>query len=770
MAAKNGPSDIFELSTPSLHSSGDPLWTGASPDRPETVIPRRQEPGKVLDIGRYGFGVLSLGTLLIAGAIAFLWFLWKADDHNNFWRRIVAEGRIAQAIALTALVIRFAVFAQAALCTSMLANLALQRSHVTLPNSVSMALLQYQNNGPHQLVVDLFDSCKRRKAVIVGLLAVFLLLTTTVVQFTSTILLSDLQISPIAGLVQNTSIPSTLNWDAGISSQATWSGEGYMLLPPAQYPAFAEYSEVGEVREAIDGVHDTGTVMRAFMPILQKSSRETLQSYDGKATVLDSRVVCGRPVVKHASLDMGNIDECAGPRISGDISIDLSSVPRFRYHENDKGAKNFSCSTAVPNAQRRSEWSLMACPVTQTAGIVSAMDSIDEVLDPNSGTRYGMNTYMLYGVGQAYLLINTTGTWGRWLNYCKRQKIFEDDDGGPTVSNLRLASEADYVSRGEWLDIPTNDPLVTFSLSLCYSAFNVADRHISASSWRNRTEPSIEWDYDNRTFSTEGIRLQMGTVGLNNTGPSSKINDTLAERGILSLAPPEPDSSSSSVRRDVWVSSANMRLESRTGQAILLNSNLGWKHTALTFCLDCQPTFGNSSSNPATGRDTSSGRSSLHPHYLSLVSTTLDATGHPALALQSVFTNLFSMAYYDLALKFDSREEIHLSSFVVALRPVTWKAFASVMVLLIVHLALVDCVIILFASQGQGVIGGGWASVSQLRSDSLSAWIDSQVGENRDRRVGEEMKRLGDARKWVGFGANGRIEVQTETSSSYVRT
>ncbi|KIW92722.1 uncharacterized protein Z519_06570 [Cladophialophora bantiana CBS 173.52] len=163
---------------------------------------------------------------------------------------------------------------------------------------------------------------------------------------------------------------------------------------------------------------------------------------------------------------MANIDECAGPRISGNISIDLSSVPRFRYHENDKRAKNFSCSTAVLNAQRRSEWSLMACPVTQTAGIVSATDNIGEVLDPNSGTRYGMNTYMLYGVGQHDRHL------GRWLNYCKRQMIFEDDDRGPIVSNLRLASEADYISRREWLNIPTNDPLVTFSLSLCYSAFN----------------------------------------------------------------------------------------------------------------------------------------------------------------------------------------------------------------------------------------------------------------------------------------------------------
>ncbi|KIW92723.1 uncharacterized protein Z519_06571 [Cladophialophora bantiana CBS 173.52] len=198
---------------------------------------------------------------------------------------------------MTALVIRFAVFAQAALCTSILANLALQKSHVTLPNFVSMALLQYQNNGPHQLVVDFFDSCKRGKAVIVGLLAVFLLLTISVMQFT-TILLSDLQISPRAGLVRNTSIPSTLDWDAGISSQATWFGEGYMLLPPARYPAFAEYSEVGEVRKAIEVVCDTEVVMRAFIAILQKSSQEMLQSDEGKATVLDSRVVCGHPVVK----------------------------------------------------------------------------------------------------------------------------------------------------------------------------------------------------------------------------------------------------------------------------------------------------------------------------------------------------------------------------------------------------------------------------------------------------------------------------------------
>ncbi|OAP64567.1 hypothetical protein AYL99_00539 [Fonsecaea erecta] len=758
MATKHDSSETFELTTPSLHSSRDPLWAGTSLDRPDTVVARRREPGKPLDIGRYGFGVLSLGTLLIGGAIALLWFLWKADDHNRFWRWIVAEGHIAQAIALTALVIRFAVFAQAALCTSMLANLALHKFHITLPHSVPVTLLQQQNNGPHQLVVNLFESWKKGKAGIVGLLAVSLVLTTTAVQFTSTILLSDLQISPIADLVRTSLIPSTLNWDAGISSQATWSGEGYMLLAPAQYPAFAEYSENKAIHETVDGVHDTGIVMRAFMPVTQKSPREMLRSYEGKATVLDSRVVCARPIVRHPSIDLGNIDECAGPRVSGDISIDLASVPRFRYHENVSVTESFSCSTAVPNARQPSEWSLMSCPVTQTAGIISAMDSIEEVLDPNSGTRYGMNTYMLYGVGQAYLLVNATGTWGRWLNYCKRRKIFDDDGGGPIVSNLSLVSEQDFVGRGEWLDIPTNDPQITFSFSLCYSAFNVADRTVSITSWRNRTEPSIEWDYDNRTFSTEGIRRQMGTVRINKTNPSLTINDTLTERGILTLAPPASNSSASHVGADGWVSSTDMRLQSRTGQAILLNANLGWKNAALRFCLDCQPSFGNSSSIANAGSDTSKEPSSLHPHHLSLMSTTLKATRHPAFALQSAFTNLFSMAYQDLALKFDEREEVQSSSFVLALRPMTWTAFASILILLMVHLALVNTVTILFASQGEGVIGGGWASVNQLRSDSLNGWIDGQVAGKRDRWVGEEMKRQGEAGKWVGVGVSGRIE------------
>ncbi|KIW79495.1 hypothetical protein Z517_06107 [Fonsecaea pedrosoi CBS 271.37] len=755
MAAKHGSSDLFELSTPSYYSSRDPLWAGTSLDRPpDTVTARRQEPGKVLDIGRYGFSVLSLGTLVISGAVGFLWFLWKADDRNHFWRWIVAGGHIAQAIALTALVIRFAVFAQAALCTSMLASLALQKFQVTLPNSVPMTLLQHQNNGPHQLVVNLLGSWKKGKAGVLGLLAVILMLTTTVVQFTSTILLSDLQISPISDVVRALSIPATINWDAGISSQATWSGDGYMLLAPSQYPAFAEYSQTEGHRETVDGVHDTGTVMRAFMPVTQKSSREMLRSYEGIATTLDSRVVCARPTIKRASLDIGNVDECAGPRISGDVSTDLSSVPRFRYHENDKVTETFNCGTAVPNAQRPSEWSLMSCPVTQTGGIISAMDSIDEVLDPDSGTRYGMNTYMLYGVGQAYLLVNTTGSWGRWLNYCKRRKIF-DDGGGPTVSNLTLASEQDYIEKGEWLDIPTNDPEITFSLSLCYSAFNVVDRDISADGLWNRTEPNMEWDYDNRTFSTDGIRRQLGTLRLNSSSALSSPNDTLAERGILALAP-----FASNVSADSWVSNSTTRRRSRTGQAILLNANLGWKNTALTFCLDCQPSLENSSSISATGADGSKGPSSLHPHHLSLMTTTLKATGHPAYALQSVFTNLFSMSYYDLALKFDEPEDVQSSSFVLALRPMTWKAFASVLVLLIVHLALISVVVILFASQGEGVIGGGWASVNQLRSQSLNRWIDGHAAGKRDRWVGKEMKRRGEREKWVGVGGNGRIEVR----------
>lgn len=137
---------------------------------------------------------------------------------------------------------------------------------------------------------------------------VLLFATTTLLQFSSTILLSDLELGQLPGLAANHSATydfvytghgqpypdgNTLNVSHGFYSYTggvtypiqlripTWSRN-----PPA-FPAFAEYSKPVSSPEGVD---DTGVLLRAFLPFADAQSRESIRNYSGIAQVLDSRV------------------------------------------------------------------------------------------------------------------------------------------------------------------------------------------------------------------------------------------------------------------------------------------------------------------------------------------------------------------------------------------------------------------------------------------------------------------------------------------------
>lgn len=133
-------------------------------------------------------------------------------------------------------------------------------------------------------------------------MVVLLFTTTTLLQFSSTALLSDLRLGRLPGLQANqnstydftyTSHGQPYNvshgykgYTRGTTYPILWRGSTWTRNPPA-FPAFAEYSEPLAVP---DGVDDTGILLRAFLPFPDAESRETIRNYTGTTMVLDSRV------------------------------------------------------------------------------------------------------------------------------------------------------------------------------------------------------------------------------------------------------------------------------------------------------------------------------------------------------------------------------------------------------------------------------------------------------------------------------------------------
>ena len=132
----------------------------------------------------------------------------------------------------------------------------------------------------------------------------FLFATTTMLQFSSTALLSDLHLGSLSGLPANRTSTYDFVYELENGTNSGTPGLGFSkylgsisypiqlrtptwLRNPPSYPTFAEYAKNIDPPRGVD---DTGTLLRAFLPLSDAQSRETIRNYSGTAMVLDSRV------------------------------------------------------------------------------------------------------------------------------------------------------------------------------------------------------------------------------------------------------------------------------------------------------------------------------------------------------------------------------------------------------------------------------------------------------------------------------------------------
>ena len=124
-------------------------------------------------------------------------------------------------------------------------------------------------------------------------MAACLLITTSVVQFSSTLLLSDLKLGPLRGVVISSEVRPGLSYPVGgierIARDSAWTTN------PPNYATFGEYHE--RPSEIIDGIADTGMLLRAFLPYAAAGSRQRLATYTGNTLTIDARVACQAPSI-----------------------------------------------------------------------------------------------------------------------------------------------------------------------------------------------------------------------------------------------------------------------------------------------------------------------------------------------------------------------------------------------------------------------------------------------------------------------------------------
>jgi hypothetical protein len=651
--------------------------------------------------------VLLAGAIAILGCLAFVCFFWASGSGNLLWRHIVLTGWTTRSITIASLLLRWVVCAQAAVCTSMLAAILLQNFEVPLPHAAAVSIMRFENTGPQSLSQLLILTRLRQKGLLVGVIALLMATTTLLLQFTSTALLSDVK----PGRIPSTS--EVLNLTFGISDDQYSSNPEtthYWSTKPAIYPVFAEYTEDAHVA---DGIRDTGVSLRAFLPIELKDSRDRVKSYSGTATVIDTRVVCMRPHLENAFIPPHAPEADTGEfYIQGLVGTHFTA-PRFiRTNSDGPSLSPFNCSMAIQGQTWRNaatDFPMAICPIDiRDSGIVSVMEPL--ILSPDP----------IFAPGQAYLLINTTGTIDDWGN----------------VSFYRnWMAPRSYELNGEWLIMHTNATAdIGISFTLCRSAFEAQELTVKATrDVVNYTEATIGWHNSTKAFETHSIRQQLGAT----TPRQPFIN-----RGTFHLAPRSWEFPQETVNPD---GSFNViSIPTDPSYALLAIRELEYNYSML-MCRWCQSNF-------ATGLR-------INREQSAVFTDIMRDTNDPALALQAQFTTLFGMSYYDHVYQFDYSAPAIIVSYVDVLKPDGWRLFYAVIVAA-AHLTLVFLVTALFASGGKfSLLNNAWSVVAQLQGAEMESWVES-ADLVKDKAVKRRMKNAGMDKVLVGVDSvEGMIQV-----------
>ncbi|EPS35200.1 hypothetical protein H072_11477 [Dactylellina haptotyla CBS 200.50] len=453
--------------------------------------------------------LLGLSFLVLIASIGFLSFLWYSNIENRTWQRIMVNEWATRAISLTSTAIRWAIATQAAVGLAMLASVALEEFEVPLGSVAEVSLIRINGSSVISTLQNVVWPMLRLRASRVArtvFLMLMLLATSTLIQFSSTVLLSDLRLDEIPGVQThaNLSIDWKFNDDLNyaytpVSSNTVWGGK-----MPAFWPAFGEFS--GSPFQH-DGVVDTGRIVRAFLPYIKTEARQSLRNYTGKAVLLDSRVTCQKPIMDDLvmyTLDPdGEWDPIYQPVLSGTIFPSVLDTPRFNASTEPS---RFDCPFSILNPGSFAICELrngvVAFPQNQKQSYSGTLVSEFRQYPPASSEQDAS--------GAGYLVIS--------------------------VNNTKIP-----LSNGEWAVFDVITPgykggkytmTQNVTASICFSSLDIATRKVNLFSSSNRTEPSVSWNETSSNFDWSKVYQQLL--------PGFKNPLSLEERGLLQIEAPDP--------------------------------------------------------------------------------------------------------------------------------------------------------------------------------------------------------------------------------------
>ena len=254
---------------------------------------------------------------------------------------------------------------------------------------------------------------------------------------------------------------------------------------------------------------------------------------------------------------------------------------------------------------------------------------------------------------------------------------------------------------------------VTFQATLCMTSFMAQNLYISATrSSPVRAEPSLQWDATKDIYNFDYVFSQFGSK-----------NENMSERGIFNLEE----------RRWVW--------DDRPEYPSINGAGL-----STTLAIDNLPA-------QIWGLSTNEVQAAFF-RYL------IETTANPAFVLQSFYTMLMTICYYESLIKFDDYDYAGQLMLTPVLQPTGWAAYIAVVGVVVLHLILTFAISIMFAVYGKlSIVGNAWTVISQGSFGAADPWV-KEADLVTDKTIKKRMKARGSHEQFVYISqCEGRVQL-----------
>lgn len=636
-------------------------------------------------LGITGCVVIFAGSIGILLLVAFLTYLWfghgnapEATSATWIWRQIAIRDWMTRTITICALALSTLLNFQTIYCTSMLASLILERGYVRRSQVACLSLLRGLNSGPYTLAQIIFSSKTLAMARHIEFWLVSLLfILSTLLQFTSTLLVSDLHNYSVVANFNHTSFASLV----GLDQVSKLDNQRFSILQdPDLSSGFSIFGETQQassisVEPKANGLSSTGLVERGLLPMVSLDERMAVREFNGTSMILSSAASCMRPVMTGQYAQFSATGSSSGlGAVKGSLDVPNSiqqTLGTDQYKCENGQCENISFACDVPAF-------VIGGPPAPAACILNGDDT---------------------NVNRTYSQKVSDKPWGvtslMWL-------VFSSYVSDSQWASIPEASEG-------WYDLPISVPFneseweeyllfinASILVTLCFSDFNVEQRNVSMKASKPTQESIVQFSVLSGTFNSSDAQSCFGA-----TSPALP----LSERGILEMD--ILDVPLGEVRNQINV------MNTAEIMYYILYYQLGYAsppNTTFVVCWHCLAT----------------GSSSL-PETQALFQGIINSTNRAALALHTWISIAAFASYYEVLPSMSGFDNVILQSVVDTKTPgpcttaANCAGFTTVATLLGVHLTLLAVITSLFLRQARfSRISNIWHTFAQLIGGELN--------------------------------------------------